>query len=104
MEPNMNQTYMTPAASKNKGYFMWDFIGRTLSYLYQSPPDLDFETPSEREKWEDVISRSTLASSLILDTNCGMLDMMVAGTYPDQQGRHPELGAEILESARKLSA
>ena len=30
MRPNLQQTYMTPAASKNKVYFMWDFIGRTL--------------------------------------------------------------------------
>lgn len=30
MAPNLQQTYMTPAASKNKVYFMWDFIGRTL--------------------------------------------------------------------------
>lgn len=30
MAPNLQQTYMTPAASKNRVYFMWDFVGRTL--------------------------------------------------------------------------
>ena len=30
MAPNLQQTYMTPAASKNSVYFMWDFVGRTL--------------------------------------------------------------------------
>ena len=30
MKPNIQQTYMTPAASKNRVYFMWDFVGRTL--------------------------------------------------------------------------
>ncbi|KAL9035984.1 MAG: hypothetical protein Q9214_006336, partial [Letrouitia sp. 1 TL-2023] len=30
MQPNLQQTYMTPAASKNRVYFMWDFVGRTL--------------------------------------------------------------------------
>lgn len=30
MEPNLQQTYMTPAASKNKVYFVWDFVGRTM--------------------------------------------------------------------------
>lgn len=30
MVPNLQQTYMTPAASKNNVYFMWDFVGRTL--------------------------------------------------------------------------
>ena len=33
MAPNLPQTYMTPAASKNKVYFMWDFVGRTLVSL-----------------------------------------------------------------------
>ena len=37
MTPNLQQTYMTPAASKNKVYFMWDFVGRTLvSYYWTS--------------------------------------------------------------------
>lgn len=30
MAPNLQQTYMTPAAGKNNVYFMWDFVGRTL--------------------------------------------------------------------------
>lgn len=30
MAPNLQQTYMTPANSKNNVYFMWDFVGRTL--------------------------------------------------------------------------
>ena len=30
MKPNLYQTYMTPAADKNKVYFEWDFVGRTL--------------------------------------------------------------------------
>lgn len=30
MAPNLQQTYMTPASSKNKVYSMWDFVGRTL--------------------------------------------------------------------------
>lgn len=30
MAPNLQQTYMTPAASKNNVYFTWDFVGRTL--------------------------------------------------------------------------
>lgn len=30
MAPNLQQTYMTPAHSKNKVYFEWDFVGRTL--------------------------------------------------------------------------
>lgn len=30
MAPNVQQTFMTPANSKNKVYFQWDFVGRTL--------------------------------------------------------------------------
>jgi len=37
MASNLQQTYMTPAASKNKIYFTWDFVGRTLvSCPYES--------------------------------------------------------------------
>lgn len=54
MRENAQQPYMTPAASKNQVYFVWDFVGRTLvsfavplsfdyalycplSYLFQIP-------------------------------------------------------------------
>lgn len=30
MIPNLDQTFSTPANSKNSVYFMWDFVGRTL--------------------------------------------------------------------------
>lgn len=30
---NLQQAFMTPAASKNSVYFMWDFVGRTLVSL-----------------------------------------------------------------------
>lgn len=30
MRPNLEQTFDTPANSKNSVYFMWDFVGRTL--------------------------------------------------------------------------
>lgn len=34
MRPNLDQTFSTPANSKNSVYFMWDFIGRTLVSLF----------------------------------------------------------------------
>lgn len=40
MTRNIDQTYATPAAAKNKVYFMWDFVGRTLGMLYGLPPSL----------------------------------------------------------------
>ena len=33
MKDNMKQPYMTPAASKNRIYFVWDFVGRTMVCL-----------------------------------------------------------------------
>lgn len=92
MAPNLQQTYMTPAASKNKVYFMWDFVGRTLvspnmctastststkltflqGFLYMLPP-----TTSSYSSMEDIMSRSAMAAMLILDEQPGMLDQMV---------------------------
>ena len=43
-----------------------------------------------------------MVKMLILDTNKGALDKMMESTDPDQGGRHPDFGAEILEIARSL--
>ncbi len=53
--------------------------------------------------WQDVIGRSVVAGDLILDTNRGMLDMMVDSTYPGQPGPRPVIGEDIKAVARKLS-
>src|SRR5438034_11275175 len=37
MQPNMQQAFMTPAASKNSVYFCWDFVGRTLVGGHSTP-------------------------------------------------------------------
>jgi hypothetical protein len=58
--PPSDQTYSTPATSKNKVYFMWDFVGRTLAMLYGLPPSLPsnpappppgVNTPGGPEAW-----------------------------------------------------
>lgn len=36
MTANLDQTFSTPANSKNSVYFMWDFVGRTL-VCHRSP-------------------------------------------------------------------
>ncbi|KAK4548743.1 hypothetical protein LTR36_008516 [Oleoguttula mirabilis] len=107
MRPNMPQTFMTPANIKSKVYFMWDFVGRTLSFAYMVPPTLEGVTSQEHERWEDVIGRSVLAASLVLDQPPGMLDQMVDMSYPGQTGQlpfgqRPVLGEEIKEVAKKL--
>ncbi|KAL8979545.1 MAG: hypothetical protein Q9205_005143 [Flavoplaca limonia] len=102
MAPNLHQPYMTPANSKNKVYFEWDFVGRTLSMFYALNPTLQGLTKQEKEKWQDAIGRTTFTKMLILDTTPGMLNMMTETTYPDQRGAHPDFGEEILELARHL--
>jgi len=104
MAPNLQQTYMTPAADKNNVYFMWDFIGRTLGMCYQLDPELSNHRPGQPlpEGYVDVISRCAMARELMLDSKPGMLSSMTEMTYPEQAGKHPEFGAEILGLARDL--
>ncbi|KAL8705488.1 MAG: hypothetical protein Q9201_001419 [Fulgogasparrea decipioides] len=101
MAPNLHQTYMTPAKSKNKIYFQWDFVGRTLGYMYKVNPTLKNLSGQEKEAWEDAVGRTVMTKDLILDTNKGMLDMMTESTYPDQKGKHPQIGEEVLELAKR---
>ncbi|KAL8693921.1 MAG: hypothetical protein Q9218_001335 [Villophora microphyllina] len=103
MAPHLQQTYMTPAKSKNRVYFQWDFVGRTLGYMYMANPTLKNLKGAEKEAWNDAIGRTVMTQQLILDTKKGALDMMTELTYPDQKGRHPEFGEEILEMAKHLT-
>ncbi|KAL8818171.1 MAG: hypothetical protein Q9223_003135 [Gallowayella weberi] len=101
MAANLQQTYMTPANSRNKIYFQWDFVGRTLV----SRPRKDREqglSKQEKEQWEDATGRITFAKNLILDEMPGMLNMMTEKTDPGQKGKHPDFGEEILELAKHL--
>ncbi|KAL9092257.1 MAG: hypothetical protein Q9165_004431 [Trypethelium subeluteriae] len=125
MEANLQQTYMTPAASKNKVYFMWDFVGRTLVDTTQTTPDktiadlltcirvpqsmvakvdpsLQNMGKAETETWTDIVGRSAMAQQLILDTMPGGLDMMVNMSHPGQTEPKPEFGEDILALARRL--
>ncbi|KAL1604755.1 hypothetical protein SLS60_004295 [Paraconiothyrium brasiliense] len=78
MAPNLQQTYNTPANNKNNVYFMWDFVGRTLGQLFRMDPEL----PQDSQK--------------------GMLDEMTESQYPEQKGKHPAFGEEILQLARDM--
>ncbi|KAL8641852.1 MAG: hypothetical protein Q9228_001399 [Teloschistes exilis] len=103
MAPNLQQTYMAPAKSKNRIYFQWDLVGRTLGYMYSVNPTLENLGREEKEAWDDAIGHTVMAQGLILDTTNSALDRMTESTYPDQKGRHPEFGEEILELAKHLT-
>ena len=72
------------------------------SQLYNVDPTRENPSARDEEAWSDVVGRSQMIKMLILDTNKGALDKMMESTYPDQGGRHPDFGEEILEIARSL--
>ncbi|ORY08768.1 hypothetical protein BCR34DRAFT_603293 [Clohesyomyces aquaticus] len=97
MRPNLEQTFNTPANSKNKVYFMWDFLLRTFQHLAAkvSPQD-----PYSSPMFSDVIGRSSVAMGLMLDET-GMLEAGNASVgYRDDAG--VEFTDEIKELAVKL--
>lgn len=100
MAPNLQQIYNQPANDKNNVYFMWDFVGRTLGMLFRMDPELPRGIDA---MMEDVIVRTTTACNLILDSQKGMLDDMTESQYPEQKGKHPSFGEEILTLAREMS-
>ena len=57
----------------------------------------------EKGAWSDVTGRSVMAANLILDTNPGMLNMMVQSPDPNTEGE-VDFGAEILAIAREINA
>lgn len=71
--------------------------------MYSVNPTLKNLGRGEKEAWDDAIGRTVMAQGLILDTTKGALDRMTESTYPDQMGRHPEFGEEILELAKHLT-
>ena len=94
MEPNLQQTYMTPANSKNKVYFMWDFVGRTRAML-EAVKEATIKDPVFKE---EVFGRSTMLSNMIKDKT-GKLDAMMG---PGVQ--KVDFGKEIEEAAAELAA
>lgn len=95
MVPNLQQTYMTPAASKNKVYFMWDFTGRTVGQLLALKPS---EPRSQAQAMTEVLGRSTFGSVLITDSQ-DKLDMMVGGP----KKKEFEFGPEIIKAAEAVT-
>ena len=59
-------------------------------------------TKKEKEAWEDARGRAQFSALLILDTMPGALNQMTESAYPDQNGKHPEFGEEILALARDI--
>ncbi|KAI6796164.1 hypothetical protein KC360_g8725 [Hortaea werneckii] len=101
MSRNNEQVFAQPAHEKNTVYFMWDFVGRTITMAYMIDPSLPTK-PDVQERWGDIMSRSVMAANLLLDQPPGMLDQMVTMSYPNQSGEKPVIGNDIKDAARKL--
>lgn len=113
MSRNISQPYSQPANSKNKVYFMWDFVGRTLGYLIgvgkiveEGVGQWDAKGNAKgndqvKEMWEDMQGRCVMAVMLITDRE-GQLDMMMSMTHPGGGTENAEFGEEILKVAGDL--
>jgi hypothetical protein len=51
---------------------------------------------------QDCIGKSAYLSHLIMDTTPGALNRMMEQLYPDQKGKHPDFGDDVVELARKV--
>ncbi|THZ49001.1 hypothetical protein D6C90_03594 [Aureobasidium pullulans] len=96
MDANRQQTFSTPANSKNKVYFMWDFVTRTFQMLVAT---VNPRNPSG-EAWMDIATRSMLAQQLILDTTGKLESMNQSVGYNHDAGI--EFSQEIKTEAEKL--
>ncbi|KAI7719727.1 hypothetical protein KC353_g2750 [Hortaea werneckii] len=103
MSRNNEQLFAQPAHEKNTVYFMWDFVGRTITMAYMIDPTLPKNEKDVQDRWVDVVSRSVMAANLLLDQPPGMLDQMVSMSYPNQSGEKPVIGNDIKDAARKLT-
>jgi hypothetical protein len=97
MQPNLQQTFNTPANSKNKVYFMWDFVLRTFQFLVaQINPRDPYSSPTFPEVWR----RAATAKALTID-NTGELNKMNGNFgYSDDGG--VDFTDEIKNLANKL--
>jgi len=97
MVPNLQQTFATPANSKNKVYFMWDFVLRTFQHL---AAQVDPRDPSSSPMFQDVSGRALQAKMLTIDET-GQLNKMNASVgYSDDGG--VEFTDEIKVLANQL--
>jgi len=92
MAPNLQQTFMTPANSKNKVYFMWDFVGRTRGLMALVDPSLP---EKDKEQWDDIAQRAIYGDVLVQDTT-GKTEVMFAGCAP------ADFGDEVKAASKEV--
>lgn len=93
MRSNLQQTFSTPANSKNKVYFTWDFVLRTFQVI---AAQVDPRDPFSSPMLEDVLSRISQIRTLALD-NIGELNRMNANV-----GYRDDGGVEFTDEIKQL--
>jgi hypothetical protein len=83
MRPNLQQTFSTPANSKNKVYFMWDFVLRTFQHL---AAQVDPRDPLSSPMFSDVVGRAWQAKFLTIDETGELNKMNASVGYSDDNG------------------
>jgi hypothetical protein len=99
MKPNLQQTFSTPANSKNQVYFMWDFILRTFQQL---AAQVDPRDPNSSPMFQEVIGRAVQAKMLTIDETGILRTMNASARYKDDDG--VEFTDEIKKLADNLDA
>ena len=96
MMPNLQQTFSTPANSKNKVYSMWDFILRSFQIL---AAQVDPRNPESSPMFVDIMLRSVQAKELTIDKTNKKLNTMNASVgYKDDDG------VEFTDEIKQLAA
>jgi hypothetical protein len=94
MKENIDRPYNEPAKHKNKVYFMWDYIGRTLGMAFSA----DSSDPKKSPFWTEARQRAVMGGMMIkgshldLDTIC-----------PSDRGEKIEFGEDIIKLADELA-
>lgn len=57
MKPDINDPYIKPANHKAKVYYVWNFMGRTVSMVLANEPDLPLR---QKGLWREVSGRANI--------------------------------------------
>ena len=68
---------MTKANQKSSIYHTWDFVGRTLQFLYMCEYDTSLaqKTGQEKEIFQDALGRTMMSKTMITDET-GKFEML----------------------------
>ncbi|KAJ4396333.1 hypothetical protein N0V93_000552 [Gnomoniopsis smithogilvyi] len=97
---------MTPAADKNRVYFLWDSTSRILPTLYALPPQLQasrYWAPEFEELWSvECIAKSKYVASLMVDGAASNPPTQLLTSAMSHGKETPVLGEDITRLAQRI--